>query len=59
MNNSPVVVGAHQLDELHAHIDTLKELLRKLEWTGPVCPICYGDKPNHEPDCELAKAIHQ
>jgi hypothetical protein len=38
--------------------DSMREMLKRLEWIEAQCPICYNyDYEGHKPDCAFAKLI--
>jgi hypothetical protein len=47
------------VDWLVGKVERLRELLGRLEHACDVdaCPVCIGLKPDHEPDCWLAKEL--
>lgn len=60
---------AAEIEILKALVETLKALVRELEWSGPLmrCPECHGTKPSafedgdehwgHVPGCHLEAKI--
>lgn len=47
-----------------ADITLTREQMEELEWSASsypqdsLCPICYAEKPVHEPHCWLGKLLH-
>jgi redox-regulated HSP33 family molecular chaperone len=43
---------------LIAERDSMRAMLKRLEWIAAQCPICYNyDYEGHKPDCAFAKLI--